>query len=156
MKAKVQWIDNVSFMAISGSGHAVVVDGPPDHGGRNLGPRPMEMLLMGVGSCSSFDVVSILKKSRQQVVDCHVELTAERADAVPAVFTAIHMRFTVRGYQLRLHTVERAVTLSVEKYCSAAVMLRTAGVVITHETVVETPEFPASCDCVSPQDGQGS
>ncbi|HBX71776.1 MAG TPA: osmotically inducible protein C, partial [Halieaceae bacterium] len=87
MQATVKWVDGVMFLGESGSGHSVVMDGPPDLGGRNLGPRPMEMLLLGVGGCSSFDVMSMLQKSRQQVVDCRVEIEAERADAVPAVFT---------------------------------------------------------------------
>lgn len=123
-------------MAESGSGHAVVVDGPPDHGGRNLGPRPMELLLMGLGACSSFDVVSILKKSRQQVVSCEAVLEATRADAVPAVFTTIHLHFIVKGHALKQQAVERAVELSAEKYCSASIMLVEAGVKITHDVTL--------------------
>ena len=101
MKARIKWVEDVAVVAESGSGHAIVIDGPPDHGGRNLGPRPMEMVLMGLGACSAFDVVSILEKSRQRVSSCHVELDAERADAVPAVFTRVHMRFVVRGQSVR-------------------------------------------------------
>mgnify|MGYP002400158738 FL=1 len=120
------------FVAESGSGHAVVIDGPPDHGGRNMGIRPMEMVLLGVGGCASFDVVNILKKARQDVVSCHTELEAERAEGVPSPFTKIHMKFVVKGRNLKESQVERAVTLSAEKYCSASIMLRAAGVDITH------------------------
>ncbi len=136
MKARIKWVEEVTFMAESGSGHAVVVDGPPDHGGRNLGPRPMELLLMGLGACSSFDVVSILKKSRQQVVSCEAVLDATRADAVPAVFTTIHLHFIVKGHALKQQAVERAVELSAEKYCSASIMLVQAGVKITHDVTL--------------------
>ncbi len=132
MKATVKWIDGAMFLAESGSGHSVVMDGPPDQGGRNLGVRPMEMLLLGLGGCSSFDVLSMLKKSRQKVVDCHAELEAERADAVPAVFTRIHLHFIVSGAGLKESHVARAVSLSAEKYCSASIMLEAAGVEITH------------------------
>lgn len=132
MKATVDWTGNASFKTTSGSGHSVQLDGPPDHGGENLGPRPMELLLMGVGGCSSFDVMSILKKSRQEVTACHAELEAERADAVPAVFTSIHLHFVVTGHNLKEKQVERAVSLSAEKYCSASIMLGQAGVKITH------------------------
>ena len=93
MQATVKWVDNAMFLGESGSGHSVVMDGPEDHGGRNMGIRPMEMLLLGVGGCASFDVMSILKKSRQQVVDCRVEFTAERAQGVPSSFTKIHLQF---------------------------------------------------------------
>jgi len=132
MKATVDWTGNASFKATSGSGHSVQLDGPPDHGGENLGPRPMEMLLMGLGGCSAFDVMSILKKSRQDVTACHAELEAERADAVPAVFTRIHLHFVVTGNHLKDNLVKRAVSLSAEKYCSASIMLEQAGVEITH------------------------
>ncbi len=140
MQARVKWVEQVTFMATSGSGHALVVDGPPDHGGRNLGPRPMELLLMGLGSCSSFDVVSILKKSRQRVTGCEVELQAERADSIPAVFTRIHMQFKVRGHDLAAAAVERAVRLSAEKYCSASIMLGAAGVEISHDFIIEAED----------------
>ena len=132
MKATVDWTGNASFNATSGSGHSVQLDGPPDHGGENLGPRPMEMLLMGLGGCSAFDVMSILKKSRQDVTACHAELEAERADAVPAVFTRIHLHFVVTGNSLKDNLVKRAVSLSAEKYCSASIMLEKAGVEISH------------------------
>lgn len=133
MQATVKWVDGVMFVAESGSGHAVVMDGPPDHGGRNIGPRPMELLLMGVGGCSSFDVVQIQQKGRSHIVDCIAELTAERVDAVPSVFSKIHIHFIVTGRDLKEATVERAVKLSAEKYCSASIMLGNAGVEITHD-----------------------
>lgn len=132
MEATIKWVDNAMFLAESGSGHSVVMDGPPDHGGRNLGPRPMEMLLMGLGGCSAFDVMSMLKKSRQDVSDCRAELKAERADAVPAVFTKIHLHFVVSGRGLKENQVARAVSLSAEKYCSASIMMEAAGVDMTH------------------------
>ena len=112
------------FEAETGSGHSVVMDGPPDHGGQNLAARPMEMILVGMGGCSAFDVVYMLKKSRQPLENCEVELHAERADAVPAVFTKIHLHFIVAGPDLDHRRVERAIALSVEKYCSVIVMLR--------------------------------
>lgn len=133
MKARIKWVQDAMFLAESGSGHSVVMDGPEDHGGRNMGVRPMEMLLMGLGGCSSFDVMSILKKSRQDVVDCVCEIQAERADAVPAVFTKIHMHFVVKGNKLKEAHVKRAVELSAEKYCSASIMLEKADVEITHD-----------------------
>jgi putative redox protein len=140
MQARIQWVDNMAFVAESGSGHAVVVDGPPELGGRNLGARPMELLLMGVGACSSVDVVMILKKGRQAVTDCVCELKAERADTEPKVFTAIHLHFVVTGRALNPVQVERAVKLSAEKYCSASIMLGRAGVVMTHGfEVIEAP-----------------
>ncbi len=132
MEATIKWVDNAMFLAESGSGHSVVMDGPPDHGGRNLGPRPMEMLLMGLGGCSAFDVMSMLNKSRQDVTDCRAELSAERADAVPAVFTKIHLHFVVSGRDLKEKQVARAVSLSAEKYCSASIMMEAAGVEMTH------------------------
>ncbi len=132
MKATVKWTDGAMFVGESGSGHTVVMDGPEDLGGRNLGPRPMEMLLLGTGGCSVYDVMSMLRKSRQQVVDCRVEMEAERADAVPAVFTRINMHFIVTGVGLKENHVKRAVELSAEKYCSASIMLGAAGVDVTH------------------------
>ncbi len=120
------------FLGESGSGHSVVMDGPEDHGGRNMGVRPMEMLLLGMGGCASFDVMSMLQKSRQQVQDCRCELEAERVDAVPAVFEKIHLRFVVSGKKLKEAHVKRAVELSAEKYCSASIMMEKAGVAITH------------------------
>ena len=133
MKGTVTWLSGRAFVAESGSGHAVVMDGPPDGGGRNIGVRPMEMLLLGVGGCSAYDVVTILEKSRQKVSDCRVELGAERADAIPAVFTKIHMHFVVAGEALNPKQVERAVKMSAEKYCSASIMLGKAGVELTHD-----------------------
>lgn len=132
MKSVVRWVGEAMFLAESGSGHGVLMDGPPDHGGRNLGPRPMEMLLMGMGGCASFDVVSILKKSRQAVANCVAQLEAERADEIPAVFTRIHMHFVVSGKDLKEAQVKRAVDLSAEKYCSASIMFGKAGVAVSH------------------------
>jgi putative redox protein len=132
MNVTVKWVDNAMFLGESGSGHSVVMDGPPDHGGRNMGVRPMEMLLLGLGGCASFDVMSILAKSRQEVSDCRAEINAERADAVPAVFTHIRMHFVVSGENLKETQVKRAVELSAEKYCSASIMLEKAGVEIEH------------------------
>lgn len=120
------------FVGEAGSGHTVVMDGPEDLGGRNFGPRPMEMLLLGTGGCATYDVMSMLKKSRQQVIDCRVELEAERADAVPAVFTRINLHFVVTGIALKEKQVQRAVELSAEKYCSASIMFGAAGVEMTH------------------------
>ena len=137
MQATVKWVDNALFLGESGSGHAVVMDGPPDHGGRNLGVRPMEMILLGLGGCASFDVVSILKKARQKVTDCRVELQAERAEGVPSPFTKIHLQFIVSGHELKPTQVARAVSLSAEKYCSASLMLEKAGVQISHEHRIE-------------------
>lgn len=127
MKARIKWVEDVLFLGESGSGHGVAIDGPPEHGGRNLGVRPMELLLMGVGSCSAFDVVHILKKGRHPVEDCEVQVSAERADTVPKVFTKIHLHFIVKGRGLSKHAVERAVKLSAEKYCSASIMLGKAA-----------------------------
>lgn len=127
MKARIKWIENVCFMGESETGHAVVLDGAPDAGGRNLGMRPMEMLLIGMGACTSFDVVTILKKARQPVSDCVAEIEAVRADEVPKVFTKIHVHFVVTGKGLNPVQVERAVKLSAEKYCSASIMLGKAA-----------------------------
>ena len=132
MQGKVSWRGDVTFAAESGSGHCVTIDGPAEAGGSNQGLRPMEMVLLGVGGCSSFDVMSTLKKSRQQVTDCVCELNAERADAVPAVFTRIHLHFCVSGTNLKESAVARAVKLSAEKYCSASIMLAAGGVEISH------------------------
>ncbi|MDF2446242.1 MAG: hypothetical protein K0S46_1478 [Moraxellaceae bacterium] len=141
MKARVKWVEDVMFVTESGSGHSMVVDGAPEYGGRNMGPRPMELLLMGLGGCTSFDVVTILKKARQDVTSCVAELSAERADAVPAVFTRIHVHFVVKGRGLKEAQVKKAVDLSSDKYCSASIMLGQAGVVITHDfEIVEEGE----------------
>ncbi|GDX85999.1 peroxiredoxin [Methylococcaceae bacterium] len=133
MQATVKWVDGMMFLGESGSGHTVVMDGAPESGGRNMGIRPMEMLLLGVGGCSSFDVVQILQKGRNNLVNCTVELTAERVDAVPAIFSKIHLHFIIKGRDLKLAVVERAVKLSAEKYCSATIMLGNAGVEMTHD-----------------------
>jgi putative redox protein len=133
MKGRVRWVEDVMFVGESGSGHALVLDGAPASGGRNIGMRPMELMLLSVGSCSSFDVVTILRKARQQVTSCEAELSAERADATPAVFTSIHLHFKVAGHDLSEKQVARAIELSAEKYCSASIMLKSAGVKVTHD-----------------------
>jgi len=138
VKAVVKWVDGAMFVGESGSGHGIVMDGPEDHGGRNLGIRPMEMLLLGMGGCASFDVVSILRKARQAVHHCRAELEAERADEVPAVFTRIHLHFVVSGTGLKESQVQRAVALSAEKYCSASIMLGRGGVEIHHSYAIES------------------
>ena len=139
MQATVKWVDGVMFLGESGSGHGVVMDGAPDYGGRNMGVRPMEMILLGLGGCASFDVIRILKKSRQAVSDCRVELDAERADGVPSPFTKIHLKFVVSGNGLKLNQVQKAVELSATKYCSASIMLEAAGVQLSHSVeIVET------------------
>lgn len=132
MKTRIKWNGNVSFLAESGSGHAVLMDGAPEAGGQNLGPRPMEMLLMGLGGCTTFDVVLILKKGRQDIRDCVVEIEAERAQVDPKVFTDIHLHFIITGHDLNPQTIERAIHLSAEKYCSASIMLKNT-VNITHD-----------------------
>ena len=132
MKCRVKWLDHMTFVGESGSGHAVVMDSAPEHGGRNLGIRPMEMLLLGLGGCTAFDVVMILNKSRQDIVDCEVLVDSDRADEVPKVFTRIHIHFVVSGNDLDAAKVEKAVNLSAEKYCSASKML-SATAEITHD-----------------------
>lgn len=140
MKARIKWVENVAFMAESGSGHALVMDGAPDHGGNNLGPRPMEMLLMGMGGCTAFDVVQMLKKSRQAVDDCIVEIEAQRADDVPRVFTKIHTHFIIKGKGLKESHVQRAVSLSAEKYCSASIMLGQMAELTHDYEVIDTEQ----------------
>lgn len=132
MKTRIKWIDNVAFVGETGSGHAVVMDGAPEAGGRNLGPRPMEMVLLGLGGCTAFDVIAILRKARQSVVDCVIEVDADRAESVPKVFTKIHVHYVVTGRQLEEKHVARAVKLSAEKYCSVSRMLA-ASAEITHD-----------------------
>ncbi|MFT4733036.1 MAG: putative redox protein [Gammaproteobacteria bacterium] len=132
MRCRVKWLDNMTFVGESGSGHAVVMDGAPEHGGRDMGIRPMEMLLLGLGGCTAFDVVMILNKSRQKMVDCHVEIEAERAEEVPKVFTRIHAHFVVSGKGLDPAKVKKAVNLSADKYCSASKMFESA-VQMTHD-----------------------
>lgn len=138
MQSLVRWTgpDTMTFVAETGSGHAVVMDGAPEGGGRNLGPRPMEMVLLGTGGCTAYDVVLILRKSGQDVRGCEVALEAERAATDPKVFTAIHFRFTVRGRGLKANIVERAIRLSHDKYCSASAMLaHTASLTLSWEIV---------------------
>ena len=132
MKARIKWIEDVCFVGESGSGHALLMDGAPEGGGRNLGPRPMETVLIGTGGCTAYDVVHILKKARAAIADCVVEIDAERAADDPKVFTSIHFHFVVTGRDLKPQQVERAIKLSAEKYCSASIMLgKTAA--ITHD-----------------------
>jgi len=139
MKGRIKWVQDAMFVAESGSGHSVVLDGPPEAGGRDLGVRPMEMLLLGMGGCTAFDVVHILKKARQPVTDCVAELEAERAETDPKVFTHIHVHFVVTGKDLKEAQVKRAVELSAEKYCSASIMLSKA-VEITHDFELRAAE----------------
>ncbi|MFZ5510620.1 MAG: OsmC family protein [Pseudomonadota bacterium] len=132
MECKVKWIDGMAFAAETGSGHLITMDGAPEGGGRNLAPRPMEMVLAGAGGCTAYDVVLILKRSRQEISGCEVSLKAERAESDPKVFTRIHFHFVLRGRNLKAEAVERAIRLSAEKYCSASIMLaKTAE--ITHD-----------------------
>ncbi|TCV84668.1 OsmC family protein [Sulfurirhabdus autotrophica] len=132
MKARIKWVEGVSFLGETESNHAVLMDGSPEAGGRNLGARPMELILLGLGGCSSFDVVLILKKQRQDITDCVAEISADRADSDPKVFTRIHLHFIVTGKNLKPEQVERAIKLSAEKYCSASIMIgKTAE--ITHD-----------------------
>ena len=132
MDCKVRWFDGMSFVAETGSGHLIAMDGAPDAGGRNLAPRPMELVLAGTGGCTSFDVVMILKRGRQNITGCEVQISSDRAEADPKVFTRIHMHFVVTGKDLKPEAVERAIKLSAEKYCSASIMLgKTAE--ITHD-----------------------
>jgi putative redox protein len=134
MKTRVTWLEDMTYVAQSPSGHAVVLDGPPELGGHNLGPRPMEMLLMGMGGCTAIDVVNILRKARQELRGCEVQLEAQRADSDPKVFTTIHVHFILTGKSLSARHVERAIQLSAEKYCSASIMLgKTAQITHTFE-----------------------
>jgi len=137
MKAMVQWQSEVCFLARSETGHQLLLDGPEEAGGQNKGPRPMELVLMGLGGCASYDVVSILKKARQKVLDCKVELSADRAEATPAVFTKIHLHFVIQGEDISEQHVGRSVQLSAEKYCSASKMLEAGGVEITHSFEIQ-------------------
>ena len=136
MECTVRWHDGMSFIAETGSGHLVAMDGAPEAGGRNLAPRPMELLLAGAGGCTAFDVVMILRRGRQDVAGCEVKLSAERAETDPKVFTRINLHFIVTGKDLKPEAVERAIQLSAEKYCSASVMLgKTAVITHTWEVV---------------------
>lgn len=142
MDCTVRWVGNdagMSFIAETGSGHAVVMDGAPEAGGRNLGPRPMEMLLAGTGGCSAFDVVLILKKGRQAVTGCEVSLKAERAESDPKVFTQIHFHYRVTGKQLKPDAVARAIELSKDKYCSASIMMAETAAITYDFEIIETP-----------------
>jgi putative redox protein len=135
MKANVNWIGGAAFVGETDAGNRIIMDGPPEGGGRNLGPRPMETLLLGMGACSCYDVVSILKKARQDIQDCKLEITATRAEKDPKVFTEIHMHYILVGNALKDKQVQRAIDLSAEKYCSASVMLgKTAN--ITHDYTI--------------------
>ena len=142
MDVRVKWIEGVSFACESGSGHAVVTDGAPDAGGRNVGMRPMELVLMGAASCTAFDLVMILKKARQPIADCVVEAVAERAATVPRVFTKIHLKYLVAGRGLDPRQVERAVQLSKDKYCSATLMLGKTAVITYEIAIVEADRVP--------------
>ena len=137
MDCTVRWTgDGMTFLAETGSNHVVAMDGAPDGGGRNLAPRPMEMVLVGIGGCTAYDVVVILRKSGQAVTGCEVKLTSERAETDPKVFTKIHMHFVVRGKGLKRNVVEHAIRLSHEKYCSASIMLgKTAEITKDFEIV---------------------
>jgi len=132
MKTRITWKANVSFLAEAGSGRSVLMDGAPEAGGQNAGPRPMEMLLMGLGGCTAFDVVMILKKGRHDIRDCVVEIEAQRASVDPKVFTDIHLHFIITGKNMNSLHVERAIDLSAEKYCSASIMLKSTAK-ITHD-----------------------
>jgi putative redox protein len=142
MKARVKWVEGVSFVGESQSGHAVVIDGAPEYGGRNRGMRPMETVLLGAAACTAFDVVLILKKARQPIADCVVDAEAERAATEPKVFTKIHLRYTVAGRGLDPKQVERAVKLSKEKYCSATIMLAKTAEITFDIEIVESDRIP--------------
>jgi len=139
MECIVKWLDGMTFVAETGTGHLVPMDGAPDAGGRNLAPRPMELLLAGTGGCTAFDVVLILQRGRHDVQGCEVKLVAERADTDPKIFTRIAFHYTIRGRSLKPEAVERAVHLSAEKYCSASIMLASTAAITHHWTIVETP-----------------
>lgn len=138
MQTSVHWLENVAFEAKSESGHQIVMDGSSAYGGENRGPRPMELILMGLGGCASFDMVTILKKSRQNVTDVVCQLQAERAETIPAVFTKIHLHFIVTGHDIKEKQVAKAVELSAEKYCSASKMLTDGGVEISHDFEIKS------------------
>jgi putative redox protein len=138
MECRIKWVDGMAFMAECGSGHAFIMDGAPEGGGRNLGPRPMETVLAGTGACTAYDVVLILKRSRQAVTGCEVQLRSERAQADPKVFTRIHFHFVLRGRGLKPALVGNAIRLSHEKYCSASIMLgKTAAITHDYEIIDE-------------------
>ena len=138
MKMRVKWVEGVSFLAETETSHAILMDGAPEGGGRNLGPRPMETVLAGTGGCAGYDVVTILRKARQAVTDCVIEVDADRAAQDPRVFTRIHFHFIVSGRNLDPRQVERAIHLSADKYCSASIMLgKTAAITHAYEIVEE-------------------
>jgi len=143
MKLRIKWVEGVSFLAQTESSHTILMDGAPEGGGRNLGPRPMETLLAGTGGCTAYDVIAILRKARQKVTDCHIEIDAERAAQDPKVFTRIHFHFVVTGVDIDPRHVRRAIELSAEKYCSASIMLgKTAE--ITHDFEIRSPDHAGS------------
>ncbi len=137
MKVSAQWVDGICFLGTTESGHSIVMDGAPAVGGANRGARPMELLLLGMAGCSSIDVVNIIKKQRQNIVDCFAHIEAERADTEPKVFTKIHIHFEVIGRGLKEESVEKAIQLSAEKYCSASIMLSKAAQVTHSFSVTE-------------------
>ena len=143
MKVRTKWVEGVSFVGESESGHAVVIDGAPDNGGRNRGMRPMELVLLGAAACTAFDVVLILRKARQPIADCTVDAEADRAETVPRVFTRIHLRYTVAGRGLDAHQVERAVKLSKDKYCSATLMLAKSAQITFDIVILDADRVPA-------------
>ena len=140
MEARVKWVENAAFVGETGTGHAIVIDGPQDIGGRNLGMRPMELMLLAVGSCSAVDVVHILKKARQNVTDCYVEVKGTRAETDPKIFTAIGLHFVVTGKSLGENHVKRAVELSADKYCSASIMVAAGGCKVSHSYEVRSAD----------------
>jgi putative redox protein len=142
MKARVKWNEGMSFVGETGSGHAIVIDGAPEHGGRNLGARPMELVLLGAAGCTAFDVVSILRKARQPIADCAVAVEGARAEVPPKVYTRIHFRYTVAGRGLDPRQVERAVKLSKDKYCSATIMLAKTAEITYEIAIVEGESVP--------------
>ncbi|NKC00839.1 MAG: osmotically inducible protein C [Pseudomonadales bacterium] len=139
MHTTITWRGKRQFTATADSGHTIMIDGPPDSGGENAGSRPMELMLMGLGGCTSFDVVNILDKARQKVTNCVTEITATRAEEVPEVFENINIHFIVEGVDLETKKVERAIHLTAEKYCSASIMLQRAGVKIDHTFETRSP-----------------
>ena len=142
MKARVKWVEGVSFVGESETGHAIVIDGAPEYGGRNRGMRPMEVVLLGAAACTAFDVVLILKKARQPIADCSVDADAQRAATEPKVFTKIHLRYTVAGRGLDPKQVERAVKLSKDKYCSATAMLAKTAEITFEIAIVDGDRVP--------------
>lgn len=133
MKASIRWTGDVQFTGTPDSGHCVAMDGPPEFGGQNAGVRPMELMLLGIGGCTSFDVVNILRRGRQDIVDCVTDIEADRAETDPKVFTRIHLHFRIAGRGVDRRKVERAIALTATKYCSASIMLERAGVAVTHD-----------------------